>query len=171
MAAQTADTKTTETKTTATQITDAIDASTKKVEDVQDALLNTAKQGALASIDIYEKSVGTVLDLQKKLVVATGIAAFDDAVAAQTKLVEDINAAGVSAARSVEKVSTGPAGFWRTGMNVVRSAMTASTWRPVRNVVRSSQWLPMSPTARRAPPRSTSSRQFQSVSNSSQSWK
>ncbi|GAA4751525.1 hypothetical protein MUG78_04840 [Gordonia alkaliphila] len=96
MAAQTA-----ATKTAATQITDAIDASTKKVEDVQDALLNTAKQGALASIDIYEKSVGTVLDLQKKLIVTTGVAAIDDAVAAQTKLVEDINAAGVSAARSV----------------------------------------------------------------------
>ena len=77
----------------------------------------------------------------------------------------------VSAARSVENVSTGPVGLWRTGMNVVRSAITASTWRPVMNVVRSSQWLPMSPTARSAPPRSTSSRQFQSVSNSSQSWK
>lgn len=101
MAAQTTDTKTTDAKTTATQITDAIDASTKKVEDVQDALLNTAKQGALASIDIYEKSVGTVLDLQKKLIITTGISALDDAVAAQTKLVEDLNAAGVSAARSV----------------------------------------------------------------------
>ena len=37
----------------------------------------------------------------------------------------------VSAARSVENVSTGPAGCWRTGTNVVRSAMTASTRRPV----------------------------------------
>ena len=38
-------------------------------------------------------------------------------------------------------------------------------------VMRSSQCEPMSPTARSAPPRSASSRQFQSVSNSSQSWK
>ena len=33
-------------------------------------------------------------------------------------------------------------------MNVVRSAITASTRRPVAKLVRSSQWLPMSPTAR-----------------------
>ena len=63
-----------------------------------------------------------------------------------------ISTGTVSAARSVENVSTGPAGLWRTGMNVVRSAITASTWRPVTKVVRSSQWLPMSPTARSAPP-------------------
>ena len=75
-----------------------------------------------------------------------------------------ISTATVSAARSVENVSTGPVGLRRTGMNVVRSAMTASTCRPVTKLVRSSQCEPMSPTARRAPPRSASRRQFQSVS-------
>ena len=88
-------------QTAATTFTNAIDASTKQVEDVQSALLNTVKQGALASIDIYEKSVSTVLDLQKKCIVSTGVPAIDDLVAAQTKLVGDLNAAGVSVARSV----------------------------------------------------------------------
>ena len=40
-----------------------------------------------------------------------------------------------------------------------------------RTQVRSSQWVPMSPTARSAPPASGSSRQFQSVSSASQSWR
>ena len=76
-----------------------------------------------------------------------------------------------SAERSVEKVSTGPVGSRRVPMNVVRSAMTAATCWPVTKVMRSSQCEPMSPTARRAPPRSGCSRQFQSLSRSSQSWK
>ena len=33
----------------------------------------------------------------------------------------------VSVARSVEKVSTGPVGCWRTGMKVAMSAITAAT--------------------------------------------
>ena len=77
----------------------------------------------------------------------------------------------VFAARSVEKVSTGPAGWWRTFTNVARSAMTLSTRRPPTKLARSSQWDPMSPTARRLPPSAGSSRQFQSVSSRSQSWK
>ena len=77
----------------------------------------------------------------------------------------------VSVATSVEKVSTGPVGSRRVRTKVARSAMTATTRWPVTNVIRSSQCEPMSPTARRAPPRPGSSRQFQSLSRSSQSWK
>ena len=77
----------------------------------------------------------------------------------------------VSAERWFENVSTGPVGSWRTGMKVARSAMTASIRWPVTNVIRSSQWDPMSPTARSAPPRSGCSRQFQSPGRRSQSWK
>ena len=88
-------------QTAATTFTNAIDASTKQVEDVQAALLNTVKQSALTSIDIYEKSVSTILDLQKKFIVTTDIPAIDDLIAAQTKLVGDVNAAGLSVARSV----------------------------------------------------------------------
>ena len=77
----------------------------------------------------------------------------------------------VSPRRSVEKVSTGPVGCWRWPMNVARSAITDATGWPVMKVIRSSQCEPMSPTARSAPPLSGSSRQFQSVSWSSQSWK
>ena len=74
--------------------------------------------------------------------------------------------------RSVEKVSTGPRRLAaRPAMNVARSAITATTGWPVTKVIRSSQCEPMSPTARSAPPWSGSSRQFQSVSRSSQSWK
>ena len=79
--------------------------------------------------------------------------------------------ASVSADRSVENVSTGPVGSWRIGMNVARSAITESTRWPEMKLVRSSQCEPISPTARSAPPRSGCSRQFQSVSRSSQSWK
>ncbi|MGB3304475.1 MAG: hypothetical protein WBA98_17495 [Gordonia sp. (in: high G+C Gram-positive bacteria)] len=85
----------------ANKVTDAIDTSTKQVEEVQAALLTTAKQSALASIDIYEKSVGTVLEFQNKFVGSTGFAAIDDFVAAQTKLIGDLNATGVTAARSI----------------------------------------------------------------------
>ena len=77
----------------------------------------------------------------------------------------------VSFARSVENVSTGPWGSCRAPTNVARSAMTATTGWPVMNDVRSSQCDPMSPTARSEPPLSGSSRQFQSVSWRSQSWK
>ena len=77
----------------------------------------------------------------------------------------------VSAERRFENVSTGPVGSWRTGMKVARSAMTDSIRWPVTNVIRSSQWEPMSPTARSAPPRSGCSRQFQSPGRRSQSWK
>ena len=49
--------------------------------------------------------------------------------------------------------------------------MTETIGWPVTNAMRSSQCEPMSPTARSAPPLSGSSRQFQSVSWSSQSWK
>ena len=73
--------------------------------------------------------------------------------------------------RSVEKVSTGPVGCWRVGMNVARSAMTSVMRRPVVKAIRSSQCEPMSPTARSAPPSCGSRRQFQSVSSRSQSWK
>ncbi len=67
------------------------------------------------------------------------------------------------------KVSTGPVGRWRTGTSVCRSASTCSTRRPVTKRARSSQWEPMSATARSAPASSGSSRQFQSVGRSSQS--
>ena len=77
----------------------------------------------------------------------------------------------VSEATSVENVSIGPVGSRRCSMNVASSAMTAVTRWPVTNVIRSSQCEPMSPTARRAPPRSGWRRQFQSLSRSSQSWK
>ncbi len=77
----------------------------------------------------------------------------------------------VSADRSVENVSTGPLGSWRSGMKVARSAMTDAIRRPVTKVMRSSQCEPMSPTARSEPPRSGWSRQFQSPGSSSQSWK
>jgi hypothetical protein len=82
-----------------------------------------------------------------------------------------ISRSTVSPARSVEKVSTGPAGCRRVAMNVARSAMTETIRWPLMKVSRSSQCDPMSPTARSAPPRSGSRRQFQSVSSSSQSWK
>jgi hypothetical protein len=77
----------------------------------------------------------------------------------------------VSLATSVEKVSTGPVGSRLVRTKVVRSAITSTTRWPVTKVIRSSQWDPMSPTARSAPPRSGSSRQFQSLSSRSQSWK
>ena len=48
-------------------------------------------------------------------------------------------------------------------MVVARSASRLSTRRPLTNWTRSSQCEPMSPTARRSPPRSGSRRQFQSV--------
>ena len=66
----------------------------------------------------------------------------------------EIGRSTVSADRSVENVSTGPVGSWRVPMNVVSSAMTSLTCWPVTKVMRSSQCEPMSPTARRAPPRS-----------------
>ena len=72
---------------------------------------------------------------------------------------------------ALENVSTGPVGSRRVWMNVARSAMTLTIRCPVTKVIRSSQCEPMSPTARSAPPRSGWSRQFQSVSRSSQSWK
>ena len=77
----------------------------------------------------------------------------------------------LAAAARAENVSTGPVGRRRTGMKVVRSAITASTRRPVTYCTRSIQCEPMSPTARSAPPSAGSSRQFQSVSKSSQSWR
>ena len=75
-----------------------------------------------------------------------------------------ISRSTVAAVRSVENVSTRPAGWRRTGMKVARSAMTSSTRSPLMKLVRSSQCEPMSPTARSAPPSSGTSRQLQSVS-------
>ena len=82
-----------------------------------------------------------------------------------------ISRATVSVARSVENVSTGPVGAWRTGIAVTSSASTDVTVEPVMKLTRSTQWVPMSPKARRSPPSAGSSRQFQSVSRNSQSWK
>ena len=82
-----------------------------------------------------------------------------------------ISRATVLDARSVENVSTGPAGCWRTFTKVARSAITRSIRWPPMKVTRSSQWDPMSPTARSVPPSAGSRRQFQSVSSRSQSWK
>ena len=61
------------------------------------------------------------------------------------------------------KVSIGWAGCLRTGMNVAKSAITLSTFKPVMNVIKSSQCEPISDMARMGPPNSGSSRQFQSV--------
>ena len=83
----------------------------------------------------------------------------------------DTRSNGAETARWVEKVSTGPVGCCRLPMKVARSAITSVMRRPVMKLTRSSQWEPMSPTARRLPPRFGSRRQFQSVSSSSQSWK
>ncbi|EGD53279.1 hypothetical protein [Gordonia neofelifaecis] len=85
----------------ASKVTKAIDDSTKQIQDVQTALLDATKQTALASLDVYEKSISTVLDFQQKVIGSTGLAAADGVVAAQVKLFSDLNAAGVSAARSV----------------------------------------------------------------------
>ena len=68
-----------------------------------------------------------------------------------------------STSAALEKVSTSPTGRRRTGIVVARSAKTSAMRAPVTNCARSSQCEPMSPTARRSPPRSGSSRQFQSV--------
>ena len=71
---------------------------------------------------------------------------------------------------SPANVSTGPVGTRRVVCTVCRSAKTAAIRLPVTKLVRSSQCVPMSATARRAPPWPGSSRQFQSVGFSSQSW-
>ena len=82
-----------------------------------------------------------------------------------------IDRSTVSVDRSVENVSTGPRGSRRSGTNVARSAMTDTIRWPLIVVIRSSQCDPMSPTARSEPPWPGSSRQFQSLSWNSQSWK
>lgn len=89
------------TENIATNVAKAFDDSTKQINDVSASLLTAAKQSALASIDVYEKSVKTVLDFQEKLVESTGFAGANGLVAAQVKLFSDLNSAGVSAARSV----------------------------------------------------------------------
>ena len=68
------------------------------------------------------------------------------------------------------KVPTSSRGWLRSGTKVCRSARTSTTRRPLTKLTRSSQWEPMSATARSWPWRSATSRQFQSVSDSSQSW-
>ena len=85
------------TENIATNIAKAFDESTKQINDVQASLLTAAKQSALASIDVYEKSVRTAVDFQEKLVAPTGV---NDLVPAQVKLFTDLNTAGVSAARA-----------------------------------------------------------------------
>ena len=66
--------------------------------------------------------------------------------------VRHLASATVSPERSVENVSTGPVGCWRTGMAVTSSAITEVTREPVMKLMRSTQWVPMSPNARSVPP-------------------
>ena len=75
-----------------------------------------------------------------------------------------------SATPAPAKVPTSPRGWLRSGTKVWRSARTSVTRRPVTKLTRSIQCDPMSATARRPPWRPATSRQFQSVSSSSQSW-
>nr|WP_206080165.1 hypothetical protein [Propioniciclava coleopterorum] len=76
---------------------------------------------------------------------------------------------GVVSASLRVNVSTSPAGRRRVRCTVCRSANTDTTGEPVTYWARSSQWLPMSATARVPPPTASSTRQFQSVGLSSQS--
>ncbi|MGB3698422.1 MAG: hypothetical protein WBA05_13400 [Gordonia sp. (in: high G+C Gram-positive bacteria)] len=85
----------------ADKVLNTADEATKQIQNISETLLATSKQTALASVEAYAKSVDTVLDFQLKFAGATGVAAVDDLVAAQVKLFGDLNAAGVSAARSV----------------------------------------------------------------------
>lgn len=83
------------------KITQVVEDSTKRMQDAQETIFGASKQAALTSINAYEKSVNTVLDLQKKYATSTGIEAIDEIVNAQVKFVSDLNASTVSAARSI----------------------------------------------------------------------
>ncbi|MBM7365572.1 hypothetical protein [Gordonia hydrophobica] len=84
----------------ASKVAKAIDDSTKQINDVQATLLSASKQAALATLDVYEKSVDTALDFQKKIVESTGLTAASGIVDAQVKLFTDLNTAGVQAVRA-----------------------------------------------------------------------
>ena len=84
-------------------LTSGLDDAADRVRALSEKLIETAKKSSGASLDAYEKAVGSLVDFQQKAAGATQLDWVNTLVKAQTTFVTEISAAYTSAAREALK--------------------------------------------------------------------